>query len=475
MGFYPELLSKGKTGDCQMSQDHILIVDDERLVIEMVSARLVSEGFIVSSANCGEEALNFLKTSKPDLVILDCIMPDMDGYEVLRRIRADNKTKDLPVLMLTANLKHSDKVKGLEMGLDDHMAKPYESKELVARIRAILKRTKSSTKKIENILVTGGAGFIGSVLVKTLLNKKYKVTVIDDFSTGSLENLKDAQQHKGFRLITGSITDETLISKAVEECDLIYHLAATVGVKNVVDNPLETIIYDTVGTSIVLKYASAKGIKVLITSTSEVYGNSEKYPFKEDDDVVIGPPDINRWSYACSKLLDEFFAIGYHKERKLPVVIVRLFNVVGPGQLGRYGMVIPRFFKFALKAEPIPVYGDGEQIRCFTYVDDAIDIIIKLTENEKANGEVINLGSHNEISIKDLAQEIKKVTKSSSKIVFEPYQKYYGSSFQDIKRRVPDLTKLERIAGIVPKTTLKDILEKMNTYFKENPEELERI
>lgn len=458
-----------------MSQEHILIVDDEISAAELVSVRLRSEGFIVSSANSGEAALEFLKTNKPDLIILDCLMPNIDGYETLRRIRADKKTKDLAVIMLTANLKHDDKVKGLEMGLDDHMTKPYEGKELVARIRAVLNRTKPSAKAIKDILVTGGAGFIGSALVKALLDKKYNVIVIDDFSTGSKENLKSILHHKNFRLVTGSITDETIISKAVEECDIIYHLAATVGVKNVIDNPLETIIYDTVGTSIVLKYASARGVKTVITSTSEVYGKSNKYPFKEDDDVVIGPPDVNRWSYACSKLLDEFLAVGYYKERGLPVVILRLFNVVGPGQIGRYGMVIPRFFKFALKGEPIPVYGDGEQVRCFTYVGDAIDIIIKLAESDKANGEVINLGSHDEISIKELASKIKKITKSPSKIVFEPYQKYYGTSFQDIKKRVPDLEKLKRIAGYAPKTTLDDILEKMNKYFIGNPAELERI
>lgn len=457
------------------SKGHILIVDDEKFAVDLISARLSSEGFTVSGAVGGQDALDFLKTYKPDLVLLDCMMPDIDGHEVLRRIRADKRIKDIPVIMLTANLKHSDKVKGFEMGLDDYMTKPYEGTELVARINAVLKRSNSPVKKVKNILVTGGAGFIGSALVKALLDKKYNVTVIDDFSTGSKENIKEVMGHKNFRLITGSITDEAIVSKAIEESDLIYHLAATVGVKNVVENPLETIIYDTIGTSIVLKYASAKGVKTVITSTSEVYGKSEKYPFKEDDDVVIGPPDINRWSYACSKLLDEFFAVGYYKARGLPVVIVRFFNVVGPGQVGRYGMVIPRFFKFALKNEPIPVYGNGDQVRCFTYVDDAIEIIMDLAENDKAVGEVINLGSHNEISIKDLAYRIKEITKSSSEIVFENYKKYYGANFQDIKKRVPDLGKLKKITGTLPSTSLEDILEKMNEYFKANPSELERI
>ena len=347
----------------------------------------------------------------------------------------------------------------------------------MARIKVALegKKHRLSAKKIENILITGGAGFIGSSLSRRLLSEGYKVTIIDDFSTGSRDNIQSMLSNKNFVLIVGSITDETILSKAVEESDLIYHLAATVGVKNVIEKPLDTVIYDTIGTSIVLKYASAKGIKVVLTSTSEVYGKSKKYPFNEDADVVIGPPDVNRWSYACSKLLDEFFAIGYYRERGLPVVIVRFFNIVGPRQVGRYGMVIPRFFKSALQNQPIHVYGDGKQSRCFTYIDDAIDIMLKLSRSEKAVGEVINLGSNNLISIRDLAHEIKRVTKSSSKIVFEPYKKYYGDRFEDVKKRVPDLAKLKRISGAVPKTTIPEILKKMKRYFEENPAELDRI
>lgn len=456
-----------------MAKPRILVIDDEKEAAKMISMRLEAYGFEASSVNSGEAALEYLKNDLPNLIVLDLLMPGMDGYEVLRAIRSNKKISHIPVVMLTGKLDQADKVKGLKMGLDDYITKPYDPEELVARIGAILKR--SGQKDIKNILVTGGAGFIGSALVKALLKKKYKVTVLDDFSTGSEDNIKDIKKDKNFRLITGSITDDALVEKAVQGSDLVYHLAATVGVKNVVDKPLETIIYDTIGTSIVLKYAAANRVKVVLTSTSEVYGKSEKLPFRENDDAIIGPPDVNRWSYACSKLLDEFFAIGYHKERSLPVVIVRLFNVVGPGQLGRYGMVIPRFFKFAIKNEPIPVYGDGTQVRCFTDVDDAIDIIMKLADSEKANGEVINLGSHNEISIKELALEIKKITGSSSEIVFEPYHKYYGGNFQDIKRRVPDLTKLNGILGSVPKVSLDEILEKMNQYFKDNPKELDRI
>ena len=460
-----------------MDNSRILIIDDDKDVTNLISTRLVSHGFKVSVANAPEDAFELLKKDTPDLILLDLIMPGIDGYEVLRKIRLDKKTKEVPVIVLTAKLDQSDKVNAFNMGAQDYITKPYEPEEFLARIKVALKGVnhEAASKKIKNILITGGAGFIGSALSRRLLSEGYKVTVIDDLSTGSRENIQDMFNNKNFSLIVGSITDETILSKAVEESDLIYHLAATVGVKNVIERPLDTVIYDTIGTSIVLKYASAKGIKVVITSTSEVYGKSKKYPFQEDDDVVIGPPDVNRWSYACSKLLDEFFAVGYHRERGLPVVIIRLFNVVGPGQVGRYGMVIPRFFKAALQNQPIYVYGDGKQARCFTYIDDAIDIMLKLSESQKAVGEVINLGSNNLISIKDLAQEIKRITKSSSEIVFEPYQKYYGSRFEDVKKRVPDLTKLKKISGVMPQTTLPEILKKMKRYFEENPKELDRI
>jgi len=459
-----------------MNAPCILIIDDDKDITELISVRLKSNGFQVACANSVEDGIRHLKRNKPDLIILDLVMPGMDGYDFLHKVHADKITRKIPVIVLSAKTGRSDKVKALKMGIEDYITKPYEPEEFLARIKLILKRTQGqSAKKVNNILITGGAGFIGSALIKRLLDQKYKVTVIDDFSTGRKENIEGFLSNKNFCLITGSITDETIVGRAVEGCDLIYHLAATVGVKRVVENPLETVIYDTIGTSIVLKYASAKGVKVILTSTSEVYGKSQKVPFKEDDDVVIGTPEVSRWSYACSKLLDEFLAVGYFHERGLPVVIIRFFNVVGPGQVGHYGMVIPRFFKNALKNQPIHIYGDGEQIRCFTYIDDAIDIVLKLAESEKAVGEVINLGSNNQISIKELAHAIKRITKSSSRIVFEPYHKYYGSRFQDIKKRVPDLAKLKRIAGFAPQTTFPEILEKMKRYFKDNPEELDRI
>ncbi|MDD5108256.1 MAG: GDP-mannose 4,6-dehydratase [Candidatus Omnitrophica bacterium] len=460
-----------------MNDSHILVIDDDKEATALISVRLKRHGFQVSVVNIPEEAIEFLKKDVPDLVILDLVMPGIDGYEILRKIRLDETTKAVPVIVLTAKSDQSDRVNAFNMGAQDYITKPYEPEEFLARIKAALRRVNHEvvTKKIKNVLITGGAGFIGSALARRLLAEEYKITVIDDFSTGSRENIQDMLNNKNFNLIVGSITDETILSKAIEESDLIYHLAATVGVKNVIEKPLDTVIYDTIGTSIILKYASSKGVKVVLTSTSEVYGKSNKYPFKEDDDVVIGPPDVNRWSYACSKLLDEFFAIGYYRERGLPVVIVRFFNIVGPRQVGRYGMVIPRFFKSALQNQPIYVYGNGKQSRCFTYIDDAINIILKLAQNQQAVGQVINLGSNNLISIKDLACEIKRITKSSSKIVFEPYQKYYGNRFEDIKKRIPDLTKLKKISGVTPETTIPQILKKMKDYFEENPKELDRI
>lgn len=455
----------------------VLLVDDNPELLKLVSLRLESNGFKVRTASNGEEALDSIKKDIPDIIILDIFMPAMDGYQVLQKLRSDNKTVDIPIIMLSAAFSPQEKSKALDLGADDYVAKPYQPEEFISRVNALLRRAHSrkSGKDIKNILITGGAGFIGSHLARALLAKNYNIFILDDLSTGRKENIEDIKDNKNLQFIIGSITDEAILSKLIEQSDLIYHLAATVGVRNVIEKPLDTLIYDTFGTELVLKYASARGIKVVLTSTSEVYGNSAAVPFKEDTDLIIGPPDINRWSYACSKLLDEFLAISYHRERGLPVVVVRLFNVVGPGQVGRYGMVIPRFFKYALTNEPIVVYGDGEQARCFTYVDDAVEIIMELTFSEKANGEVINLGCNDQTSIKDLALKIKEITGSSSKIVFEPYSNYYGEHFQDIKRRVPDLTKLKRIAGRVPENKLDLILEKIKSYFDAHPEELGNI
>ena len=454
----------------------ILIIEDEEDAARILEFKLIKKGFKILFAGSGEAALEIAAKEHPDLVLLDLMLPGMSGIEVCKALKRDAATSSIPIIIVTAKKEGADRVMGLESGADDYVTKPYEPDELVARVKAVLRRPGlAGPKAAKRILITGGAGFIGSALARELIKRKHEITIIDDFSTGLEGNLKDIFDSKDFHLVRGSITDETLISKAIEQCDLVYHLAATVGVKKVVEKPLDTIVYDTIGTSIVLKYASSKGIKVILTSTSEVYGKSKKYPFREDGDLIIGPPDVNRWSYACSKLLDEFLAKAYHKERGVSVVIVRLFNVVGPGQLGRYGMVIPRFFKSALSGEPIHVYGDGKQVRCFTYIDDIIDILIKLADNKKADGEVINLGSNNQISIKDLAAAVKRITKSSSKIVFEPYHKYYGSHFEDVRKRVPDLTKLKKIIGFTPKTSMQEILEKTMRYFEKNPEDLRGI
>ncbi|HOW35167.1 MAG TPA: GDP-mannose 4,6-dehydratase [Candidatus Omnitrophota bacterium] len=455
----------------------ILIVDDEPDLLKLVTARLEGSGFKVRAFTSGQEALHCAFEDAPGLVILDILMPGMDGYEVLQKLRSNKNTVDVPIIMLSAKFSQEEKTRALDSGADDYITKPYEPKEFISRINALLRRSdrQKDVKSVKNVLITGGAGFIGSHLTRALLAKNYNVFILDDFSTGREENIQDVKDNPNLHLIRGSITDEAILSKLVEQCDLIYHLAATVGVKNVVEKPLDTIIYDTLGTVLVLKYASGKGIKVVMTSTSEVYGKSVAIPFSESTDLIIGPPDINRWSYACSKLLDEFLTVSYYRERGLPAVVVRLFNVVGPGQMGRYGMVIPRFFKNALTGKPIVVYGDGEQVRCFTDVDDVVEILMELSGLEKANGEVINLGSDREISIKDLALKIKEITKSASPIVFEPYSNYYGHNFQDIRKRVPNLTKLKKILGRTPQTGLDVILEKVKDYFVSHPQELEDV
>ena len=460
-----------------MGKPVILIVDDEKVVAGVIAECLRKHDLNADIVNSGKEALEYADKHNPDLIVLDLFMPEMDGYEVLEKLKSQDATKYIPVVMLTSKISQEHKIKALDMGAEDYINKPYDAEEVVARVKAVLRRAGScsSERKIRDILVTGGAGFIGSYLTEALIEKGYVVHILDDFSTGRMENLAKVKDSDQLRVVTGSVTDEVLLDKTIEQCDYVYHLAATVGVKNVVDGPLDTIMYDTFGTEKVLKYAAAKGIKVLLTSTSEVYGKTEKVPFKENADIVLGPPDVSRWSYACSKLLDEFLAMAYYKERALQVAVVRFFNVVGPRQLGRYGMVIPRFFKSALAGEPLHVYGDGEQSRCFTYVEDAIEILLRISESQEAYGEVTNLGNNAEISINDLASKIKKLTGSSSEIVRESYETYYGDNFQDIRRRLPDLTKMEKISGILPQTNIEEILEKLNKYYKGNPEELEKV
>src|SRR5438270_809174 len=308
------------------------------------------------------------------------------------------------------------------------------------------------------VLITGGAGFIGSHLAERLVTRGDDVTIVDDLSTGSIHNIKALKPSKHFEYLVDSVTNEQLMAELVDSADVIYHLAAAVGVKLIVESTTRTMETNIRGTEIILELAAKKKKRVLITSTSEVYGKRDTVPFQESNDLVMGPPDKGRWSYACSKAIDEFLAVAYWKEKKVPTVIARLFNVVGPRQTGRYGMVIPSLIKQALAGKDMTVYGDGNQTRCFTYISDAVSALVALAEHPETNGEVYNIGSVEEVSILDLAQRIKQLTASKSKIVFIPYDEAYEEGFEDMMRRVPDLSKIARLIGYAPTTTLDQIL-----------------
>ncbi len=317
-------------------------------------------------------------------------------------------------------------------------------------------------------LITGGAGFIGSHLAEYLLAQGQRVTVIDDLSTGLFENIEPLTAHPHFRFAIETIANTTVMDRLVSECDIIYHLAAAVGVDLIVRSPIHTIETNVMGTNIVLQTARRYRKKVMLASTSEVYGKGNKAPFSEEDDRVEGPTTKSRWSYATSKALDEHLALAYHKEAGLPVVIFRLFNTVGPRQRGRYGMVVPRFVRWALAGEPIQVYGDGQQTRCFANVSDVVRAIAALAECEAAVGEVFNVGSTEEIAIVDLAQRIKARTGSNSPIVFVPYDQAYEQGFEDMLRRVPDISKIRRVVGWEPLKTLDETLDEVIAYFRQN-------
>lgn len=309
-----------------------------------------------------------------------------------------------------------------------------------------------------NVLITGGAGFIGSHLAERLLARGDEVRIIDDLSTGSTENIEHLKTVRGFHSFVDTITNHRLMTELIEEADIIYHLAAAVGVRLIVESPTRAMETNIRGTEVVLELAAKKKKRILITSTSEVYGKRNHVPFREDDDLVLGPPEKGRWSYACSKLIDEFLAIAYWKEKSVPTVIARLFNVVGPRQTGRYGMVIPSLVKQALRGSDMTVYGDGLQSRCFTHVNDAVGALISLAESSEANGEVFNIGSTEEISILELAQKIKNMTASESHIVLVPYAKAYKEGFEDMMRRVPDLSKISSAIDYHPSMNLDEIL-----------------
>jgi UDP-glucose 4-epimerase len=313
-------------------------------------------------------------------------------------------------------------------------------------------------RKTKYILVTGGAGFIGAHLVERLLKDGKSVVVIDDLSTGSRENLRAVAQHKNFRFIQTKISAYAELQELAAEAEFIFHLAATVGVELVVKSALQVLEASFHETEILLKAAAKNSTPLLLTSTSEVYGKSAKPEFGEDDDLLIGPPGQSRWSYACSKLTDEFLALAYAREKKLPVIIARLFNTVGPRQTGRYGMVLPRFIAAAKKNEPLRVFGDGAQSRCFCLVNDVVEALVRLQKCDQARGEIFNIGGTEEISILELARLVVATLGSKSKIELIPYDQAYAPGFDDMRRRKPRVEKLERCVQFKPQTPLREII-----------------
>jgi UDP-glucose 4-epimerase len=315
-------------------------------------------------------------------------------------------------------------------------------------------------------LITGGAGFVGSHLAEALLARGDEVFALDNLSTGSIDNIEHLKEHPRFHYAIDSVTNEPVVAELVDRVDVVFHMAAAVGVRLIVESPVTTIETNVHGTEMILKVANKKKKKVLIASTSEVYGKSATVPFREDADLVMGPTTKGRWSYACSKAIDEFLALAYHKEKRLPVVVIRLFNTVGPRQTGRYGMVVPNFVKQALLGHPLTVFGDGRQSRCFTYVSDVVDVLLKLADDPAAVGEVFNIGNdREEVTMLDLARRVKERTGSRSEIVMVPYDQAYEEGFEDMQRRVPDVSKLRRLTGYEPKVHLDEILDRVIDYF----------
>jgi UDP-glucose 4-epimerase len=315
-------------------------------------------------------------------------------------------------------------------------------------------------------LVTGGAGFIGSHLVEALLERGDSVSVIDDLSTGRFENIAHLENHPKFDYVIDTILDEQVVRDTMRDCDVVFHLAAAVGVAYIIDNPLKSLETNIRGTEIVLQRANDGKKMVIVFSTSEIYGKANHQPCKEDDDRVLGTTTITRWGYSSSKAIDEFLALAYHREKKLPIRIVRCFNTCGPRQTGQYGMVIPRFVKQALLDHPITVYGDGEQTRCFCDVSDVIRGVLALVDEPSANGEVFNIGSDEETTIGNLALMVKELTSSSSVVETIPYERAYEQGFEDMRRRVPDLTKIREAIGYEPKVSLKELLERVVADFE---------
>ncbi len=314
------------------------------------------------------------------------------------------------------------------------------------------------------ILITGGAGFVGSHLAEAYLKRGDEVWVLDDLSTGAIQNIEPLKSQERFHYVIDTVMNFPVLAECIDRCDLVIHMAAAVGVRLIVESPVNTIETNIKGTENVLMLANKKKKKVLIASTSEVYGKSSHVPFREDDDLVLGPTIKGRWSYACSKAIDEFLAIAYWKEKRLPVVITRLFNTVGPRQTGRYGMVIPSFVQQALARKPITVFGDGTQSRSFTYVTDVVGAILQLMDSDRTIGQVYNIGNGKEISMLELARIVKEMTGSSSEIVLIPYDEAYEEGFEDMPRRVPDISKIRKAIGFEPTLGIRAILQKVIEY-----------
>lgn len=314
------------------------------------------------------------------------------------------------------------------------------------------------------VLITGGAGFIGSHLSDAYIERGDEVHVIDDLSTGSIQNIAHLKQNPRFHYTIDTVQNQPLLAELIDSCDVVYHLAAAVGVKLIVESPVRTIETNVRGTEVVLSIANKKKKRVLVASTSEVYGLSTDVPFREDGNLVMGATTKGRWSYACSKAIDEFLALAYWHEKKLPTVVVRLFNTVGPRQTGQYGMVVPTLVKQALSGRPMTVYGTGEQTRCFGYVGDVVKVLIGLMDHPDAVGQVFNIGSTEEVSINQVAERIRTLTRSESEIVHIPYSEAYEEGFEDMPRRVPDVSKIDSLLGFKPKTTLDEILTQVIGY-----------
>jgi UDP-glucose 4-epimerase len=319
-------------------------------------------------------------------------------------------------------------------------------------------------------LITGGAGFVGSHLGELLLRDGHEVFVLDNLSTGSIDNIDHLKDQQRFHYAVDSVMNEPVMAELIDRVDVVFHMAAAVGVRLIVESPVNTIETNVHGTELVLKMADKKKKKVLLASTSEVYGKTSNVPFREGDDLVMGATDKARWSYACSKAIDEFLALAYHREKRLPVVIARLFNTVGPRQTGRYGMVIPNFVRQALAGEPITVFGDGTQSRCFTYVTDVVGALASLATNDAAVGRVFNIGNDaEEISMLELAERVKARTGSESAIRLVPYDEAYEAGFEDMPRRVPDLGRIRQLIGYEPKVHLDEILDHVIAHFRADP------